>query len=488
MEKREEGQDSPPERRLSPTRIAQASVCLHFYFLEEFGDKSKRLRPTAGQQLDWERGREFEASVVRSLDGVQEPKWDGRDFQHGLEATVALMEKGVAWIHSGVLAGAGIAGIPDLLRRDSGKSRFGDFTYAPIEIKGHKAVQKKDVLQVAAYARILDEVLGEPCRKAGVWLNTGKIAAVDVGKGLANLQSILRQMEAVRSRKAGTEAIWCGACLACPWLAHCKQDWNRLDHLSLLPGGGKGTVAKLYSAGIRTVAGLSEADPGVVARKAKMSGATVLRLWHHARARVAGGPLPIKRAEFPNGMPIVFYDIETFGGATFLHGLIRVDGAKREERFFFADSLEDAGAAWRQFLEFVDRDKDGVIYCWADYERGCAEKSWKKYGGDKKAFGSFMRRLTDQCAWTKEHFAFPTRGYSIKEVAPALGFHWKAKDAGGLNCEAWYGEWLQTGAPTLKEKILEYNRDDVLAMEVIFNSLKRLSGGDGQPHKSTGVY
>jgi uncharacterized protein len=470
------GRGLPPEERLSPTRIAQAAACLHFYFLEKFGDKSKRLSPTAGQKLDWERGREFEVSVVRSLEGVREPTWDGRDFQQGLKATVALMEKGALWIHSGVLAGSGVAGIPDLLRKDSGKSRFGDFTYTPIEIKGHKTVQKKDVLQVSAYARILDEILGEPCRNAGVWLNTGKIAAVDVAKGRASLQSVLRQIEAVRREQGGTEPIWCSACPACPWIAHCKHEWKRLGHLSLLPNGGKGTVEKMSAIGIRTVAALAKSDPEDVARKAKMAPPTALSLWHHARARIEGRPLPIRKAKFPEGLPIIFYDIETFGGETFLHGLIRVDGDNREERFFFADSLADAGAAWRQFLEFVARDAESVIYCWADYERGCAEKSWAQFGGDKKAYASFMRRLTDQCAWTKKHFAFPTRGYSIKEVAPALGFHWKAADAGGLNCEAWYGEWLRSGEAELKRKILEYNRDDVLAMEVIFNHLKQITG------------
>lgn len=460
------------ERRLSPTRIAQAAVCPHFFFLEEYGDQSKKLQATAGQQLDWERGREFEASVVRSLDGVKEPEWDGRDFQQGLKATVSLMEKGVPWIHSGVLAGSGVAGIPDLLRRDQGRSRFGDFTYAPVEIKGHKTVQKKDILQVSAYARILDEVLGEPCKKAGVWLNTGKVAPVDVAKGRTSLKTVLDQIQAIREAKGGTEPIWCGACPACPWIAHCKSEWKRLQHLSLLPNGGRGTVEKLAKLGVRTVAQLAEASPAEISRKTKMTLATAQSLCHHARAKVAGKPLAIKKAKFPSDVPIVFYDIETFGGETFLHGLIRVDGAKREERFFFADSLADAGKAWYEFLEFIAHDEESVIYCWADYERGCAEKSWAQFGGDKKAYASLMRRLTDQCAWTKKHFAFPTRSYSIKEVAPVLGFHWTAEDAGGLNCEAWYGQWLETGDKELKRKILEYNRDDVVAMEVIFNYLK----------------
>lgn len=175
------------ERRLSPTRIAQAAVCPHFFFLEEFGDQAKKLKPTAGQELDWERGREFEAGVVRSLKGVHEPEWDGRDFERGLKATVALMAEGVPWIHGGVLVGSGVAGVADLLRRDSGSSRFGDFTYSPVEIKAHKTVQKKDILQVTAYARILDELLAEPCRKAGVWLNTGEVAPVDLAKSRLSL-------------------------------------------------------------------------------------------------------------------------------------------------------------------------------------------------------------------------------------------------------------------------------------------------------------
>lgn len=462
------------ELRLSPTKIAQASDCLHYLHLEEFGDHSERLLPTAGQQLDRVRGKEFEAEVVRSIEGVCEPDWDRQDLQAGFRATIELMEKGVPWIHGGVLVGSGIAGIPDLLRRDGGESRFGAYTYTPIEIKGHKAVQKKDILQVSAYARILEEVLEAPCLDAGVWLNTGEVAPVDVAKGRSKLQAILKQIEAVRRKEDGAEPIWCGACPSCPWVVHCKREWKRLRHLSLLPNGGKATVKKLSAIGIRTIDELAKADPSEVGLKSGLSAATSKALWHHARARVAGKPLPVKKAIFPVGVPIVFYDIETFGGETFLHGLIRLDGEKREEKFFFADSLEDCGAAWRAFLEFVARDAESVIYCWADYERGCAERSWAKFGGDAKAFSLLMGRLTDQCAWTKKHFAFPTRGYSIKEVAPALGFHWKAEDAGGLNCEAWYGEWLKSGDAELKRKILEYNRDDVLAMEVIFNHLKAL--------------
>ena len=73
-----------------------------------------------------------------------------------------------------------------------------------------------------------------------------------------------------------------------------------------------------------------------------------------------------------------------------------------------------------------------------------------------------------------EHFALPATSYSIKQVAPLFGFHWDASDAGGLNSEAWYGEWLDKRDRVLLKKILRYNLDDVVAMEVIDRALRAL--------------
>jgi predicted RecB family nuclease len=55
-----------------------------------------------------------------------------------------------------------------------------------------------------------------------------------------------------------------------------------------------------------------------------------------------------------------------------------------------------------------------------------------------------------------------------------FGFNWSAEDAGGLNSTAWYKEWLETGDETIFDKILEYNLDDVLAMEVIDRELQKV--------------
>lgn len=461
-------------KTLSPTAIAKASICLRFHYLERKGNHALKLPASDGQEESREKGIEFEKTIVGALKGVERPEWDGKDLSAGFRATLGLMESGAEWIHGGVLIGKEMAGIPDLLRKIRGKSRFGKFTYIPVEIKGHKAAQKKDKIQVSAYAELLEEVLGQPCERALLLLGKADPAEVDFKKLAPEIQRLRTEMRAAVDGKMEIEPYWCSACPNCAWLAVCKVEWKARDHISLLPNGGKPTVEKLYAAGIKSVKALASANPAEVAKKSKLSAAVTLRLWQHAKARETARPLQIKKPVFPTGIPIVFYDIETFGGTTFLHGVIRIHQSVREEHFFFADSLEDAGKAWKDFLNFIAKDKDSIIYCWADYESGLAKDSFKRFGGSRQAYEALMDRMVDQRTWVKDHFAFPTRSYSIKEVAPVFEFHWKAADAGGLNCEAWYGEWLETGEKALKEKILDYNRDDVLAMEVIFNELRKM--------------
>ena len=179
---------------------------------------------------------------------------------------------------------------------------------------------------------------------------------------------------------------------------------------------------------------------------------------------------------FPaQGIPIYFYDIETHDDIVYLHGVIRLHGGKRHETYFFAKDESSEKEVWHEFLDFLAQDKDAIVYCWTFYEKSHAERCWSRHGGNPKGYRLIEERLTDQCAFVKEHFALPCRGYSIKKVAPVFGFKWKAEDAGGLNCEAWYRDWLETKDDNFYRKIIEYNLDDVRAMEVIDSALKKLT-------------
>ena len=115
------------------------------------------------------------------------------------------------------------------------------------------------------------------------------------------------------------------------------------------------------------------------------------------------------------------------------------------------------------------------MYCWSTYEFGHVRRLWDDYGGNASGY-AHLDAMQDQCAFVRRHFALPASSYSIKAVAPVFGFDWDANDAGGLNSEAWYREWLARGDEALFEKILRYNLDDVDAMAVIDAALRRRFG------------
>ncbi len=462
--------------RLSPSRLVQASICPHFAYLEKFGNSKLKIPESAGNKRRKEQGKVWESQLVSTIPGIAEPEWDMKNLSAGFKATLSLMTQGVPHIHGAVLMGSALAGIADVLKKVPGHSNLGDYAYLPIEIKSHKEASLTDMLQATAYSVLLEKVIGTFPKQAGIWLNTGKTFYFDPSEKIDYFNQTRDQLQDILDNKVPTEPIWCRICVNCSWLKYCNQARKDMDHLSLLPSGGKGTVTKLYDAGIKTVHQLARMKWDDLKGKTAISDSSLEKLWLHAKTRVAGKPLMIKKPEFPTGKPIIFYDIETLEDCVILHGMIVLDkdGAKTS-KFFLAESPSDEKQAWYEFLDFMASYKDCVVYTWTTFENDYVEKCWKQYGGNKEGYSNLKGGLTDQLIWVKESFAFPVRSYSIKEVAPVFGFHWAAEDAGGLNCEAWYEEWLESHDESLKQKILDYNKDDVVAMVVIYEGLQKLS-------------
>jgi len=467
---------SSPTRKITPTAIAKASNCLHSWYLECYGDTSQKVELAEGVKLLFERGREYEAERVAELENCQKPEWDGRNLEEGHRKTKELMISGAPWIYQGVLISDQLLGYPDLLQRIEGHSKVGPYTYRPVDIKGHKAVTKKDRLQLLAYARMLELVLGHQVPEGGIWLNTGDIETVDLDRHGPEFDDIVAAMLQIRDEAAATNNFRCGECGMCVWQLYCSEDWKAGRNISLIYGVTGKTAQKYFEKGYRTyldVAGSSEEE--IAARVGIKNPERARITFLLARAWAEGRPVLIRPVSFPTDLPIHFWDIETYEDVTYLHGNIRLHNGAREEKLFFAEDPSQEREVWHQYLDYLARDSEALVYNWADYERGFAVSLWDRYGGNPNGYRHLRDSMVDQCAFVREHFALPVSSYSIKKVAPFFGFSWDAEDAGGLNSEAWYGEWLDTRNPDIRAKILRYNLDDVVAMEVIDRELRRFA-------------
>ena len=461
-------------KRSSPTSIARSSKCMHYWFLECHGDPDLKTEPDDGLQFLFDRGLAHESAMIETLSEYHEPVWDGKDWSVGYKSTVKLMRDGVPWIYQGVLRSDRLAGLPDLLQRMDSPSNLGDHSYRPVDIKGHKAITDKDCIQLQAYASLLEPILGYRVGQGAIWLNTGEIKSVDLNNGYDEFLEIMDEMASVYQRATATTSIRCSECGICHWRTFCKDEWGISKSISLLPGVAGKTAMKFHNAGFESWEDLAESTSEEVAERLGINPTTARKHWLHAVARNTKQPQSIRPCSFPKNVPVHFYDIETYGGITYLHGNIRIFKNEREEKQFLAKHPSEEENAWHQYLDYLAVDDEAIIYCWSTYEYGFVNSLWNKYGGNEDGYRLLRDNLIDQCKFTKDHFALPTSSYNIKEVAPVFGFHWDAEDAGGLNSESWYREWLATNDENILRKILRYNLDDVVAMEVIDRSLKTI--------------
>lgn len=120
----------------------------------------------------------------------------------------------------------------------------------------------------------------------------------------------------IEEKKLKTSPIRCSACDTCQWNKHCSEEWLKMDHVCLLPKVSAGLAAKLKSLGITTCRQLSQQDTKALSEKLKQKFETTNRLIRGAKARTDNKPYVLDEPEFPSGMPVYFYDIETLGPST----------------------------------------------------------------------------------------------------------------------------------------------------------------------------
>jgi uncharacterized protein len=69
----------------------------------------------------------------------------------------------------------------------------------------------------------------------------------------------------------------------------------------------------------------------------------------------------------------------------------------------------------------------------------------------------------------------PVPTFSLKSVAPALGFRWRQEDFGAFESMVCYWDYLSGDASAIQKTIL-YNEDDCVAMWHVDHEITRLFG------------
>jgi len=491
---------------ITASMLYSFAMCPHRVFLDLFGDSAERDEVSPFVELLWERGHLFEEETIAALD-VPFLNLRGVPREEREELTSRAMQDGEALIYGGRISHGRLLGEPDLLRRTG-------TGYIPGDIKSGAGVEGANedsdgkpkrhyAVQLALYSDILQHKGIAQSKSAFVWdIHGDEVSYNLAGSRGPRIKSTmwdeygeaLVRVEDIVDRHVMTKPGLISDCSLCHWRSHCRREIVGADDLTLISELGR-SMREKFPPDVTTVSGLARANLSDLISGGKSTipgvGAKTLRKYH-ARAvlqkQEAPKPYFTDVVRLPASDTELFFDIETdpFRGLCYLHGFVERTGRRSDTEkyiaFFAEESIEeDEQDAFAQAWAYVQAHSDAIVYYYSHYERTIWKQLARRFPDiatedDVTALFEEDRFVDLYSDVVKSRMIWPTVSLSLKELAKFVGFKWRDTDPSGAGSIQWFHQWVETGDPSIRQRILEYNEDDCRAMRVLVDTLGRLRG------------
>ncbi|MDG3014274.1 TM0106 family RecB-like putative nuclease [Speluncibacter jeojiensis] len=366
-------------------------------------------------------------------------------------------------------------------------------SWQPAADESHKVrSQPRDHVRLAHVTRMMQRAgIASPALLGGaIGFDADCVLVTDLSGDDGILAQYDRRFEdriAVARGEVPTEPSRISECAHCPWWPDCEQVLLARHDVSLVVRGAQSEA--LRSAGVTTIEQLAnwigdapDDWPGngfadaVICAKAWLAGVPLVRRFD---------AVSVARADVE-----VDVDMESYQehGAYLWGTLTTIDGVDHGYRPFVTwDPLPttDEARSFAQFWEWLmdvraTAAADGKTFAAYCYSK-MAENRWligsaQRFAGmpgipalaEVQAFIA-SPQWVDVYEAVSSQFVCPN-GKGLKKIAPIAGFSWRDAEAGGEASMGWYREAVgYDGAPDLtqRERLLEYNEDDVLATRML---------------------
>jgi len=493
-------------KRITASTLYNYVQCPRRVQLDFFEDPSKRDRVSAFVQLLWERGNAFERETMERLD---EPFADLRSLEprEKERQTLRLMRLGEKLIYGGRIQTDTLVGEPDLLARKSDGYVAGDIKIgagiAGEDDESEGKLKRHYAVQLALYTDILGQMgFLSQGHFPFIWDVQGQEIAYDLetpiskrdGRSLWNFyEECLYAVMGIKRREQEPLAALCAVCKLCNWRSLCRAQLKKDDDLTLIPELGRAKRDVMYPH-LKTVHDLAQADLSGIVRGRKtifprISANTFRRFQERARLLTTPDAKPYLKETFlfPDADIELFYDVETdpMRDCCYLHGFLeRKKSSLNCETYhaFVADqpNLEQERDAFARAMDFMRKRRPFALYYYSHYERTTLRKLRERFSdiaseAEIEALFSSEWAIDLYSDIVRKSTEWPTNDFSIKTLATYLGFKWRDKEPSGAASIEWYHRWVETGDTDLRQRILDYNEDDCIAMRVMLDGIHQLS-------------
>jgi predicted RecB family nuclease len=342
--------------------------------------------------------------------------------------------------------------------------------FIPYRFRFANKLTKNDKLALAFDAIVLAE-------SAGCEVNFGKIMHGDDNDVLkVKLPSLVNEVEkritdvtALLAENSPPELVLNRHCPRCEFQLRCLNRATEKDDLSLLSGMSRKERRKLHDKGIFTVTQLS-----YTFRPRRRQSLGKKERFHHSLRALAIRENKIHAVDIPNlqldGTP-VFLDVEGLPDRDFYYlAGIRVGTRDHAVQYgFWANDKDGEEHMWHEFLDILSVIPDPRLVHFGAYETIFLKRMFKRYGGPPESSEavSAIDHAVNLLSFLFAHIYFPTFSNGLKEIAGYLGFRWLGSPASGLEAIVWRHRWESSRDPSIKQALLDYNRKDCEALELV---------------------
>jgi predicted RecB family nuclease len=357
--------------------------------------------------------------------------------------------------------------------------------FIPVRFNFFNKFTKDDRLLVAFDALVLSEVLGREVSVGNIIHGDDHAPLkVKVTSLLATVRKLTAKVSAMLSAGSPPDVILNRHCGQCEFRAGCRQKAVEKDDLSLLLGMSEKERKKCHEQGIFTVTQLSYTFR---ARRRPKRLRDKREKYHHALKALAIREKKIHIIGDPElkieGTP-VYLDVEGLPDRDFYYliGLRVGNGDFAVQHSLWADTVQDEGKIWREFLSVLEGIEKPVLIHYGSYETNFFRVMVERYGGppEGSVTAETVRSSLNLLSTIFAQVYFPTFSNGLKDVGGWLGCQWNDSTASGLQSIVWRMAWQTTSSPGSKQRLLLYNSEDCHALAALTKAIIRMCNPDGR--------
>jgi len=357
--------------------------------------------------------------------------------------------------------------------------------FIPIRFVFASKLDKDDKLLLGFDAFVLSESLGRETRIGKIIHGADSATLqVSVSTFTGDIRARIAKIAELLRSPAPPELILNRHCAKCEFRNRCRQKAKETDDLSLLSGMSEKERARHRSKGIFTVTQLSYTfRPRRTPKRAKNPAKP-----HHFALQA----LAIREnCVYIHGSPVlpdcesrVYLDIEGLPDSDFhyLIGALVVTNAGDFFHSFWADAISDQATIFLQFAEVISQLPDYRVFHFGDYDAAAMKRaSTGLPKSTQDQFAAILAKSVNILSLVYPHVYFPTYSNSLKEIVKQLDHNFIGQEATGLDSIVWRMEWERARDSRVRTRLLEYNRDDCIALQTLTEFIiRRTSQGFGQ--------